>query len=256
LNDTQVFTFKAFAVRAVTKNGEPWFVAADVCNVLGIGNSRDAMGRLPATMRDDVGITDTIGRNQIVNAVNEAGLYKLAFTSRKPEAEAFTDWVASDVLPAIRKHGMYATPATVEAMLADPDTMIKTLQALKDERVKRLAAETALSVAAPKAAVLEAWTGENNTDLITIEKLAKMLAQYNLGRNRLYAYLRGKAILDGKNTPYQRYIDAGYFVVTEIPGWTEANTGRYHPLYQTKITARGKEYITKMVLAERKAQAN
>jgi anti-repressor protein len=252
LNDTQVFTFKAFAVRAVTKNGEPWFVAADVCNVLGVGNSSDAIARLPEQMKG-VATIDTLGGAQQARVVNEAGLYKLAFTSRKPEAEAFTDWVASDVLPAIRKHGMYATPATVEAMLADPDTMIKTLQALKDERVKRLAAETALSVAAPKAAVLEAWTGENNTDLITIEKLAKMLAQYNLGRNRLYAYLRGKAILDGKNTPYQRYIDAGYFVVTEIPGWTEANTGKYHPLYQTKITARGKEYITKMVLAEQKA---
>jgi anti-repressor protein len=255
LNDLTVFEKGGWKVRTLTKNDEPWFVARDVCAALGVGNITDALCRLDPDEKE-FDLIETLGGKQEMGIVSEPGLYSLALGSKKPEAKEFKRWITHEVLPAIRKHGMYATPATVEAMLADPDTMIKTLQALKDERVKRLAAETALSVAAPKAAVLEAWTGENNTDLITIEKLAKMLAQYNLGRNRLYAYLRGKAILDGKNTPYQRYIDAGYFVVTEIPGWTEANTGRYHPLYQTKITARGKEYITKMVLAERKAQAN
>jgi anti-repressor protein len=255
LNDLTVFEKGGWKVRTLTKNGEPWFVARDVCAALGVGNITDALCRLDPDEKE-FDLIETLGGKQEMGIVSEPGLYSLALGSKKPEAKEFKRWITHEVIPAIRKHGMYATPATVEAMLADPDTMIKTLQALKDERVKRLAAETALSVAAPKAAVLEAWTGENNTDLITIEKLAKMLAQYNLGRNRLYAYLRGKAILDGKNTPYQRYIDAGYFVVTEIPGWTEANTGRYHPLYQTKITARGKEYITKMVLAERKAQAN
>jgi anti-repressor protein len=255
LNDLTVFEKGGWKVRTLTKNDEPWFVARDVCAALGVGNITDALCRLDPDEKE-FDLIETLGGKQEMGIVSEPGLYSLALGSKKPEAKEFKRWITHEVIPAIRKHGMYATPATVEAMLADPDTMIKTLQALKDERVKRLAAETALSVAAPKAAVLEAWTGENNTDLITIEKLAKMLAQYNLGRNRLYAYLRGKAILDGKNTPYQRYIDAGYFVVTEIPGWTEATTGKYHPLYQTKITARGKEYITKMVQAERKAQAN
>jgi anti-repressor protein len=255
LNDLTVFEKGGWKVRTLTKNDEPWFVARDVCAALGVGNITDALCRLDPDEKE-FDLIETLGGKQEMGIVSEPGLYSLALGSKKPEAKEFKRWITHEVIPAIRKHGMYATPATVEAMLADPDTMIKTLQALKDERVKRLAAETALSVAAPKAAVLEAWTGENNTDLITIEKLAKMLAQYNLGRNRLYAYLRGKAILDGKNIPYQKYIDAGYFVVTEIPGWTEANTGKYHPLYQTKITARGKEYITKMVQAERKTQAN
>lgn len=141
MNDLQVFSFKSFPVRTVIKDGEPWFVAADVCNVLGIGNSRDAMGRLPATMRDDVGITDTIGRSQTVNAVNEAGLYKLAFTSRKPEAEAFTDWVATDVLPSIRKTGSYA----VKPMTA-LDALAQTVAVLQEQERRVAALESTVKV--------------------------------------------------------------------------------------------------------------
>lgn len=77
-----------------------------------------------------------------MTTVNEPGLYALILGSRKPEAKAFKRWITHEVIPCIRQHGMYATPATVEEMLANPDTMIKTLEALKAERTARIVAET------------------------------------------------------------------------------------------------------------------
>ena len=107
MTDLTIFNYQEKQVRTVQINGEPWFVAKDVCDVLDIQNSRDAVSRLAQSMRDEVGITDTIGRNQKTIVVNESGVYKLAFTSRKEEAERFTDWVAAEVLPTIRKHGAF-----------------------------------------------------------------------------------------------------------------------------------------------------
>jgi anti-repressor protein len=185
MSDIQVFNFKAFPVRTVIKDGEPWFVAADVCNVLGIGKYRDAVSRLSDSQRGSV-VVDTLGGKQEMSAVNEAGVYKLAFTSRKPEAEAFTDWVASDVLPSIRKHGMYATLATVEEMLADPDTMIAALQKLKAEQEARKLAERRLALAQPKVEGYDQLMAAD--DCVSIGKLAKALGT---GQNRLFAFLRG-----------------------------------------------------------------
>jgi prophage antirepressor-like protein len=89
------------------ENGDPWFVAADVCAALGVGNPRDALARLD---EDEKGVvsTDTPGGVQTVNTVNEPGLYRLVFTSRKPVAERFKRWLAHEVLPAIRRTGRYA----------------------------------------------------------------------------------------------------------------------------------------------------
>jgi prophage antirepressor-like protein len=102
------FTFRDHAVRTVTVNGDPWFVSADVCQVLGIRNSRDALARLDA---DEKGVT-TMNTNrgpQQLSTVNECGLYHLIFHSRKPEARAFRRWVTQEVLPAIRRTGRYET---------------------------------------------------------------------------------------------------------------------------------------------------
>lgn len=92
-------------VRTVEMNGEPWFCLVDICRVLEIKNSRDAKTRLK---EDGVGSTDVIdalGRAQTTDFINESNMYKLVFQSRKPEAERFSDWVTSEVLPAIRQHG-------------------------------------------------------------------------------------------------------------------------------------------------------
>lgn len=102
--------YKDNPVRIIEKDGEPWFVAKDVCNVLSIRNNRDALASLAEDERDDVGITDAIGRKQETAIVSEPGLYRLVFKSRKKEAESFKRWVTHDVLPSIRKTGAYLAP--------------------------------------------------------------------------------------------------------------------------------------------------
>jgi prophage antirepressor-like protein len=105
---TTIFDYQSSQVRVLMRGDNPWFVAKDVAAVLGIANSRDAISRLKESEKDDVGIADAIGRMQPTTIISEYALYKLAFRSNKPEAEAFTDWVASEVLPAIRKTGEYS----------------------------------------------------------------------------------------------------------------------------------------------------
>lgn len=103
----QNFAFDEHLVRVIEREGEPRFVLNDVCRVLDIKNPWDAATRLDADEKDDLGITDAIGRNQATTIVNESGLYSLVFNSRKPEAKKFKKWVTSEVLPIIRKTGAY-----------------------------------------------------------------------------------------------------------------------------------------------------
>lgn len=100
------FTFSAQQLRAVLRNDEPWFVAADVCAALGLNNNRQAVTRLDD---DERGVTtvDTSSGDQQMTVINESGLYSLILTSRKPEAKRFKKWVTSEVLPSIRKIGRY-----------------------------------------------------------------------------------------------------------------------------------------------------
>ena len=107
MNELQVFENPAFGqVRTVTKDGEPWFVAADVCRALEVGRTWNALQRLDSDEKDAISIS-TPGGQQEMSIINEPGLYTLVLGSRKPEAKAFKRWVTHDVLPALRKHGMY-----------------------------------------------------------------------------------------------------------------------------------------------------
>ena len=95
-------------VRTVEKDGEPWFVAGEICGVLELGNPRQVVSRLDEDEKDGVHIADAIGRMQQTTTINESGLYSLVLTSRKPEAKRFKKWVTSVVLPSIHKTGSYA----------------------------------------------------------------------------------------------------------------------------------------------------
>jgi prophage antirepressor-like protein len=107
LNALQAYQFGTSPLRVIQRDGEPWFVASDVCGVLGIRNARDAIADLD---EDEKGVanTDTLGGAQDMNIVSESGLYSLVFRSRKPEARAFRKWVTSEVLPAIRRTGSFS----------------------------------------------------------------------------------------------------------------------------------------------------
>lgn len=107
MDNLQIFNYQEKKVRTVIKDGEPWFVAKDVCDILKIFDTWSAILRLPENMKGTDSIR-TLGGIQEMNVISEAGVYKLVFTSRKPEAEKFTDWLASEVIPSIRKTGGYA----------------------------------------------------------------------------------------------------------------------------------------------------
>lgn len=129
-----VFNFVSHTLRVVMRDGEPWFVAADVCAALGIGNTSDALRRLDEDEQALVSIEGISRGNDQVNIINESGLYSLILGSRKPEAKKFKKWVTSEVLPAIRKTGSYhaAPPQPV------PDAALEVLNAKDMGNLTRL----------------------------------------------------------------------------------------------------------------------
>ncbi|MBR1487206.1 MAG: hypothetical protein IJ859_04505 [Synergistaceae bacterium] len=118
-NSLQIFNYNGAKVRTVIQDGQAWFVAKDVCDVLGLKNSRKAVSELYDNEKD-VTISYTPGGKQEMTIVNEPGLYKLIFKSRKPEAKKFQDWVFYDVLPDINKHGMYLSDKLMEQLIDKP----------------------------------------------------------------------------------------------------------------------------------------
>lgn len=255
--DIQIFQNEQFGqIRVVERDGEPWFVAVDICGALDIANSRDALTRIDEDEKG-VALTDTLGGAQEVAVVNEPGLYSLVLGSRKSEARAFKRWITHDVIPAIRKTGMYATPATVEAMLANPDTMIQVLQAFKDEREQRLALQMQAIEDAPKVAFADAV--ETSTDSCLVGQLAKIIRQngYEIGANRLFEYLRREGYLcktgSNRNMPTQRSMEAGWFEVKESV--LENPDGSIRVVRTPKVTGKGQIYFINQFLRSEAVRA-
>lgn len=221
MNTLQQFTNPAFGtIRTTEIEGEPWFVGKDVASVLGYTNPRKALA--DHVDADDKGVTkrDTLGGAQEMTVINESGLYALVLSSKLPGAKQFKRWVTSEVLPAIRRHGMYADAPTVEKMLDDPDTMIRTLQALKEEREKRRALEQQTAADRPKVLFADAVSASHSS--ILVGELAKLLRQngVDIGQNRLFAWLRDNGYLIRRsgsdyNMPTQRAMDMGLFSIKE-----------------------------------------
>lgn len=239
-------------VRAVVKDGEPWFVAKDICDALGYGNSREALSKhVREKWKADVTIRDTSSngtiQNRNIQSINEAGLFALVMKSKMPKAVEFQDWVCEEVLPSIRKHGMYATGAKLEEMLADPDTMILTLQALKTEREKRKALEAKAAEDAPYTHFGRCV--EVSDGCILIGEFAKILAQNGMetGQNRLFEYLRSEGIMGRRgnrhNVPAQEYIEAGYFRLTYRV--IQRSDGSQQSKPTPYLTPRGQIWLTK-----------
>jgi prophage antirepressor-like protein len=131
--ELQIFRSEDFgSVRTLYRDGEPWFVAADVCRALEIGNPRQAITRLDDDEKDAVILTDAMGRQQMTNIINEFGLYNLILGSRKPEAKAFKRWITHEVIPAIRRDGEYhALPQEENDDLPLTDTRREYLHAAR-----------------------------------------------------------------------------------------------------------------------------
>lgn len=240
----------------VTVEGEVWFVAGDVCDILETSNSARDISRL----EDDEKLMYTMciaGQNRRLWLINESGLYALVMTSRKPEAKAFKRWVTHEVLPSIRKNGMYAT----EELLDNPDLLIQVATKLRDERQARLAAE---AVVAAQTVTLEEQkpkvefynTVADSKEAFTMEKVSKMLGIKGVGRNNLYKILREKKILLDSNAPRQQYMNQGYFRVREV---TVRRGFDINIEIQTLVYQKGIQFISKVVneyLEESKSNRN
>ena len=249
MNGLEIFNYQANNVRVVHKDGQPWFVAKDVCEILELGNTSQALARLDDDERNTIILNEGIG-NPGKAIVSEPGLYSLILASRKPEAKQFKRWVTHEVLPSIRKHGIYATEKTLEAMLADPDTMIKTLQALQDERNKRKALEQ--QVESDKPRVLFSQAVEASQTSILVGELAKLIKQngVDIGQNRLFDWLRDNGYLiksgTSRNMPTQYSMDRGWF---EIKERTINNPDGSVRITKTpKITGKGQTYFINQFL--------
>lgn len=173
--EIQTFNFNSATLRTLTdENGDPWFVAKDVCDILGLENSRKATAELDPDEKNNVTIREGIPGNPNKTIISEPGLYTLIMRSRKPEAHEFKRWITHEVLPSIRKHGIYATETTIDQILADPDFGIRLLTDLKEERAKRIEAENHVKELEPKAKALDDFT--DVPDTLLVRDAAKLLS--------------------------------------------------------------------------------
>jgi anti-repressor protein len=193
MNQLRIFQFNSKEIRTVEKNGEPWFVAIDIAKALEISNARDTVNMFPENEKDGVGITDAIGREQQTTVISEAGLYRLIFQSRKPEAEKFKTWVVSEVLPSIRKTGSYERPKSFE------EQTLEVIQGLVT-RVEEMKAKAEFY-----DQVVES---SGNRKIGEAAKLLKIFKP-----NEFFKRLRDDKILMQNNVPYAQYVEAGYFEV-------------------------------------------
>lgn len=137
-----VFNFNGKDLSVLTDgDGNPWWIGREVCSVLGIFNVSDAVSSLDSDEKADIAINDTssngVTQRRNVLIINESGLYSLILRSKKQEAKLFKKWVTSEVIPSIRKHGAYMTPAKIEDILANPDLIIGLATELKRERAAK-----------------------------------------------------------------------------------------------------------------------
>lgn len=247
----QIFKNNEFGeVRTKVINNEPYFSLNDVCRILEINNPSQAKTRLNKDGVISNEVIDSMGRTQQANFINESNLYKLIFQSRKTEAEKFADWVTSEVLPTIRKHGAYMSSEVIEKTLSDPDYLIRLATNLKEEKAKRALAEAQIEKDKPK--VLFADSCEVAENSILIGEFAKRLKQngFDIGQNKLFEWLRQHDYLcksgERKNLPTQYAMELGLF---EIKTRVLSNpNGSVRTTSTTKITGRGQIYFTNKFL--------
>lgn len=244
MNEIEIFKNERFGeVRVAGTSDNPLFCLADVCKILGL-----RVDAVQSRLTDDpirIGVTDSIGREQQMNFVNEKNLYKVIMRSDKPQAEPFQDWVCGEVLPSIRKHGAYMTNNTLEKALTSPDFLIQLATNLKEEQQKRIEAEQKIQSDAPKVLFADAVSTSRRSCLIA--ELAKILQQngIKIGQNRLFEWLRKNGYLCQKgqyyNQPSQKSMELGLFEIKQTT--INKPDGSVLVSTTTKVTGKGQIYF-------------
>lgn len=237
-----LFTYEGQQVRTVVVDGEPWFVAADVCSVLEIGNPTQAMTRL-----DDDERTLISNEGRQINAVSEPGLYGLILGSRKPEARAFKRWIKHEVLPAIRKTGGYGQTNVDQIPRATLAQMILDSEAEKAAAIERAEqSEAEVIQLSPKARAWEV-TASSGDDM-TVTDAAKVISRSGatIGGRRLYEWMREQGWVYRNQrdrwTAMQRHIDNGR-LTHKMQNYTDRHTGEVHLTHTVYVTPKGVEDV-------------
>lgn len=244
------FTYGDQPVRVVTIDGEPWFVLADLCSVLGLDQVSRVRARLDDALTSITPILDSLGRTQQATIVSEPGMYEVVIRSDKPEAALFRRWITTEVLPSIRKHGGYLTAEATEAALTDPDFIIRLATTLKEERAARAEVEATASeqrarlrLVEPKAAAFDRWMGSGAEYAIDVAAKALSASGYLTGRNRLFEELAeiGWAYRDASGWhPYQQHGPEGTKRLNvRVFYYDHPETGEAKGKATLKITAKG-----------------
>ena len=238
MNELQVFNNAIFGnVRIIMQNNEPWFVAKDVCDCLEHTNTTMALQRLD----DDERTKLNLGRQGETNVINEYGLYSLVLSSRKPEAKEFKRWITHEVLPSIRKYGVYN--------MAIPRTLPDALKAYANEIDEHNKTKALLEAQKPKVLFADAVSASETS--ILIGELAKILKQNgveNMGQNRLFEILRRDGFLISRkgtsyNMPTQRSMELGLFKIKETA--INHSDGHVSISKKPKVTGKGQQYFIK-----------
>lgn len=240
--DNKLVTFENAAfgkIRTLTIDGEPWFVAADVCKALELGNPSMTVERLDA---DEKGISsiDTLGGKQRMAIINEPGLYSVILCSRKPEAKAFKRWITHEVIPAIRKYGGYMTKSLLEQVLENPILIYEFARRMLAEQQKNERLKQELDRAKPKADYYDAFIHPESCTNIraTAKELKvpeKMFTAFLIRKRYLYRAPSGGLM------PYAKAADDGLFFVKDYIA-VNGHQGVY-----TLVTPKGKALFLSML---------
>ena len=236
MKSLDLFHFKGRQVRTIQLDGEPWFVAADVCDVLGLNNPSQALSYLDRDERRL--ITNEAWRtNGNMAVVSEPGLYSLVLRSRRPEAKGFRRWIAHEVIPALRQSGEYRL-AAVSSVAAVPSGQLLQFSR-RDLLNLAIEAEAECEELRPKAAFFDRVA--DSSDSFSLAETAKMLETEGYGRNNLIKFLRREGILMASNVAKQRYIDRGYFHIVQSEYLAPDGTPRVKVV--TRVYEKGVNFI-------------
>ena len=240
------FSYDDHPVRVIERDGDPWFVAKDVCDILDLANVGQALSSLDPDERGSITINDGTPGNPAKSVVSEAGLYSLILRSRKPQAAPFRRWVTHEVIPSIRKRGGYLTPEAIEKTLTDPDFIIRLATELKAERAK-------VAQLQPKADYVDAFVADE--DLRLLRNVAKSIGvQEGALRDALLAHewiyveessrwsnSQGCKVIEHRYSPMSD--KARYF--RPVPNH-QAPRFKGEVMHTLKVTPAGAEAISKM----------
>ena len=247
MNQLQIFENPEFgAVRTVEIDGEPWLVGKDVAEALGYTNPQKAIR--DHVDDEDKGVNESFTVNGTQGIlINESGLYSLVLSSKLPTARKFKRWVTSEVLPSLRRHGLYAA----DELLNNPDLMIRAMEELKAERARANAFAEKVERDAPKVLFAESVAASQHS--ILVFDLAKILRQngVQIGGNRLFEWLRTNGYLIRRkgsdwNMPTQRAVEMGLFEIKET-SVTHAD-GHVTVNKTPKVTGKGQQYFINLFL--------